>query len=146
LTEAGKEPFAILLCQCNQLASGVSAFWSHHNGGIDHVNECRLGPERTRKLEANIGGPRGEHASIDRNNNSPKTHEKSPFGGGRSACGVFSLSIDQPNVFLLFNAFNDSTAATIDFTIEKTAAKAKLTVAPAIATKILWWHFPLQPI
>jgi hypothetical protein len=59
---------------------------------------------------------------------------------------VFSLSIDQPNVFLLFNAFNDSIAATIDFTIEKTGAKAKLTVAPAIATKILRWHFPLQPI
>jgi hypothetical protein len=40
------------------------------------------------------------------------------------------------NVFVHSNAFNDSIAATIDFTIEKTCAKAKLTVAPAIATKI----------
>ena len=38
------------------------------------------------------------------------------------------------------NAYNDSIPTIKDFTIEKNIAKAKLTIAPTIATKILKRH------
>ncbi len=74
LPETGQKPPSLLLRTGDQFSRGDSRVGAVRRGRFDHVDEGKVGSERTCKGETHVGGMGGDGLAVDSDQNVPKIH------------------------------------------------------------------------